>query len=68
MLSIDKYASSAAQSTLSYSPFHLYKILCLKIHAENDAGKLVTDLFLFFKKALHEVKASCLQFSFNMSR
>ena len=49
-------------------PIPLYKILCLKNHAENEAGRLVTDLFLFFKKALHEVKASCLQFNFNMSR
>ena len=36
-----------------------------KYHAENEAGRLVPDLFLFFKKALYEVKASGLQLSFN---
>ena len=29
------------------------EILFFKIHAENEAGKLVPDRFLFFKKALH---------------
>ena len=37
-------------------------------HAENEAGRLVPDLFLFFKKALYEVKASSLQLSFNTFR
>ena len=35
-------------------------------HAENEAGRLVPDLFLFFKKALNEVKVSGLRLSFNM--
>ena len=35
------------------------------IHAENDAVRLVPDLFLFFKKTLNDVKASGLQLSFN---
>ena len=34
-------------------------------HAENEVERLVPDLFLFFEKALHEVKASSLQLSFN---
>ena len=34
-------------------------------HAENEPGRLVPDLFLFFKKALYEVNASSLQLSFN---
>ena len=34
--------------------------------AENEAGKLAPDLFLFFKKALYEVKTSGLQLSFNV--
>ena len=34
-------------------------------HAENELGRLVLELFLFFKKALFEVKASDLQLSFN---
>ena len=29
-----------------------------KTHAENEAGRLVPDLFVFFKKASYEVKAS----------
>ena len=35
---------------------------------ENEAGRLVLDLILFFKKALPEVKAIGLQFSFNIFR
>ena len=31
---------------------------------ENEGGRLVTDLFIFFEKALHGVKASGLQLSF----
>ena len=37
-----------------------------KNYAENEAGQLVPDLFLFFKKALYEVKANGLQLSFNI--
>ena len=40
----------------------------LKNQAENEAGRLVPDLFLSFKKALYEVKASRLQLSVNMFR
>ena len=38
------------------------------MYAENEAGRLVRDLFLFFKKAQDEVKASGMQFSFNIFR
>ena len=34
----------------------------------NEAGRLVSDFFLFFKKALYEVKANGLQLSFNHFR
>ena len=44
------------------------EILFFKYHAENEAGRLVSDLFLFFEKTLHEVKASALQLSFNKFR
>ena len=44
---------------------HILQKSCRK---ENEAGRLVPDLFLFFEKALYEVKASGLQFSFNISR
>ena len=30
----------------------------LQNHAENEAGRLVPDLFLFFKKALYEVETN----------
>ena len=33
-------------------------------HAEIEAGRLVPGLFLYFTKALHEVKARGLQLSF----
>ena len=35
-------------------------------HAGNAAEKLVPDLFLFFKKALFDVKTSDLQLTFNV--
>ena len=44
------------------------EIFFFKNNAENEAGRLVPDLFLFFKKALYEVKASGLQLSFNHFR
>ena len=42
------------------------RIFFFKDQAENEAGRPVPDLFLFFKKALYEVKASSLQLSFNI--
>ena len=38
----------------------------LKNNAENDAGRLDSELFLFLKKVLYEVKVSGLQLSFNI--
>ena len=40
----------------------------LENHAENEAGGLVPDLFLFFNKALNDIKANGLQLSFNQFR
>ena len=37
-----------------------------KNHSENETGSLVPDLFLLFKKALYEIKASGLQLRFNV--
>ena len=37
-----------------------------KNHAENETGRLVPELFLFFEKALHEVKANSLYLGFNI--
>ena len=42
------------------------EIFLFKNHVENNAGRLVPDLFLFFKYDLYEVKASGLQLSFNI--
>ena len=39
--------------------------ILFKNHAENDEGRLVPDLFLFFKKALYELKVSDLHLRFN---
>ena len=39
-----------------------------KNHAQNEVERLVPDVFLFFKKALQEAKASGLQPSFNIFR
>ena len=41
------------------------EIFFLNTHAENKAGRLVPDLFLFFK-SFYEVNASGLQLSFNI--
>ena len=41
-------------------------IFFLKNQAENEARRLVPDLLLFLKKVLNEVKASGLQYSFNI--
>ena len=37
-------------------------------YAENEGGRLVPNLFLFFQKAEYEVKTSGLQLSFNIFR
>ena len=37
-----------------------------KKNTENEAGRLVTDLFLFLKNALYEVQAGKLALSFNI--
>ena len=39
-----------------------------KNHAENEAVRLVPDLFSFFRKILYEVKANGLEVSFNIFR
>ena len=44
------------------------EIFFFKNDTENKAGRLVPDLFLFFKKALYQVNASGLQLSLNQFR
>ena len=41
-------------------------VFFFKHHAENEIERLAPDLFLFFKKALYETKASGLQLNFNI--
>ena len=43
------------------------KNIALQNHVENEAERLVRDLFLFFQNVLYEVKAKGLQLSFNIS-
>ena len=38
------------------------EIFSSKNHAENEAGELIPDLVLFFKKALREIKGNGQQF------
>ena len=35
-------------------------------HAENERGRQLPNFFLFFEKALHEVKVSAPHLSFNI--
>ena len=42
------------------------KIFFFEKHAENEERRIVPHLFLFFKKALHEIIASGLQLSFKI--
>ena len=49
---------------IEYNKRHFF----FKNHAENKAGRLVPDLFLFFKKALYKVNASGLQLEFTIFR
>ena len=42
------------------------QLLFKNLNPENEAGRLVPDLFLFFRKALYEVKSSGLQLTFNI--
>ena len=43
----------------------MWEILFFENHEENEAERLVPELFLFFEKALYEVKANGLHLSFN---
>ena len=44
------------------------KNIFFKNHTQNEAGRTVSDLFLFLEKALYEVKTSGLQPSFIIYR
>ena len=42
------------------------KIFFFRNHAENEVGRLVSDLFSFFEKTLYEVKANDPKLSFSI--
>ena len=57
-------ARSKTKQAIKFGRLTKYKKIFLKKNcAENEAGKLVPDLFLFFEKASNEVKASGLHLS-----
>ena len=43
-----------------------YRDIFFRFHAENQAERVVSDLSLFFKKALHEVNESDQNFGLNI--
>ena len=47
---------------------NIKETIFFKSHAQNEVERLVPGFFLFFNKALHEVKASGLRVSFNIFR
>ena len=62
---------SKGNQTITFGQITEYNVrnfFLSKIHAEDETGRLVSDLFLFFKQALDERKASGLHLSFNTSR
>ena len=47
---------SKGNQTFKFGQVIATEIFYFKIHAENEAERLVPDLFLVFKKALYDVK------------
>ena len=45
---------------------HNKRDIFFKIHEEHEVGKLVSGLFLYFKKVLYDVKVSRLLLNFNI--
>ena len=64
---LSNISRSKSNQTMKYDQLIEYnkRNIFLKNYAENEAGRLVPDLYLYFKKALYEVKARELQLSFN---
>ena len=46
--------------------YSIRNIFFFKNNAENEVGRLVPDLFLFFKQTLYKLKANDKHFSFNV--
>ena len=64
---LHKISRSKGNQAMNFGQLIREKIL-FKNHPENEATRLVSDLFLYFKKALYGVKASGQQLGFNIFR
>ena len=53
---------------IEYDKRNIFLQKSCRNHAENETGRLVPDLFLFFKKALHKVQTSGLELGFTLFR
>ena len=62
------HSRSKGNQAIKFRQFIEYNGKIKKKNAENESGRLVPDFFLYFRKALHEVKASDVQLSFNVFR
>ena len=58
MPDISKSKGNQAMKFGQLIEYNVRSIFSFENQAENEAGRLVPYLFLFFKKALHKVKAS----------
>ena len=65
---INNYNTHIAQYLIKFTQLVdiTWEICFFRNHTENELRKLVPDLFLFFKKALHEVKTSGQHLNFNI--
>ena len=63
-------SQSKGNQTMKFGQLIQYnkRNIFFKNYAENEEGRLVPDLFLFFEKVSYEVKASGLQLSFDIFR
>ena len=67
---LPNFARSKGSQTLKFGQVVEYdkRNVFRRKSCRNEAERLAADLFLFFKKALHEVKANGLQLSFSHFR
>ena len=68
LLNISRFKGEQVIKFSQIIEYNKRNVYSSKNHAENVARSLVPNLFLFVKKALHEVKSSVLQFSLNIFR
>ena len=51
---------------IKYNGRNIFLFFFIFLYAENEAGQLVPDIFLFYKKALYKIKLSGQHLSFNV--